>query len=200
MLAAFPHITKLIGIITVSMLMTHGVSDPERRTKVRVAGDSEVVISGTTNVNQFTCRYNLEEMELPIRLVYDDKKEHILFNNASLQLANDCFDCGGRAINKDFKELLQTESHPQVEMKLLYVDPPQKENSKVGVGMEIIIAGVSRRYNAVLDCNVDNKISVNGVLELKLSDFNLQPPKKMMGMIKVDDEIMVRLAIKMSEV
>lgn len=200
MLSTLSHITKLVGIIAVSLLMTNGVSDPERRTKVRVAGDSEVVISGTTNVNHFTCKYNLEEMELPIRLVYDDKKEHILFNNASLQLANDCFDCGGRAINKDFKELLQSEAHPQVEMKLLYVDPPQQETSKVGVGMEIKIAGVSRTYNAVLNCNVDNKITVNGVLELKLSDFNLEAPKKMLGMIKVDDEIMVRLAIKMNEV
>ncbi|MBR9855279.1 MAG: YceI family protein [Algicola sp.] len=200
MLTSFPHITKLVGIIAISMLMTNGVSDPERRTKVRVTGDSEVIISGTTNVNQFTCKYNLEEMELPIRLVYDDAKEHILFNNASLQLANDCFDCGGRAINKDFKELLQTELHPQVEMKLLYVAPPQEETSKVDVGMEIKIAGVTRRYNAVLDCNVDNKITVNGVLELKLSDFNLQAPKKMLGMIKVDDKIKVRLAIKMNEV
>ncbi|SDQ98684.1 YceI family protein [Flagellimonas zhangzhouensis] len=200
MLTTIPHITRLIGVIGIFMLMSYGVSDPERRTKVRVAGDSEVVISGTTNVNQFTCKYNLEEMELPIRLVYDDKKEHILFNNASLQLANDCFDCGGRAINKDFKELLRTEAYPQVEMKLLYVDPPQEETSQVGVGMEIKIAGVARRYNAVLNCSVDNKITVNGDLELKLSDFNLEAPKKMLGMIKVDDEIVVRLAIKMNEV
>ncbi|MER3375018.1 MAG: YceI family protein [Allomuricauda sp.] len=199
MLASIPHITKtaLLGLLVISWF---SFNDPERETKVRVAPESEVVISGTTNVNQFTCKYNLQELEMPIRLIYDEKSEQIQFKNAELKLVNDCFDCGGKAINKDFQELLKTERHPQVELKLLYVDPPSPNQSKVDVGVEIKIAGVSRKYQSVLYCEQTSNICVNGTLELKLSDFELEPPKKMLGMIKVDDEIRVHLTLQMSEI
>ncbi|MEC3966456.1 YceI family protein [Flagellimonas halotolerans] len=175
-------------------------NDPERETKVRVEPESEVVIAGTTNVNNFTCKYNLQELEMPIRLIYDEKSEQILFKNAELTLINDCFDCGGKAINRDFQELLKTERHPQVGLKLLYVEPPSPNQSMVDVGVEIKIAGVSRKYQTLLNCEQAKDICVNGTLELKLSDFDLEPPKKMLGMIKVDDEIKVHLTLQLSEI
>ena len=199
MLTSMPHITKTIFF---GLLFFIGLSfsDPERETKVRVASESEVVISGTTNVNQFSCVYNLEELEMPIRLIYDEKSEHIVFKNAELKLVNDCFDCGGKAINKDFKELLKTKRHPKVNLKLLYVDPPAANKGRVDVGLEIEIAGVKRTIETQLYCEQTKNIQVKGTLELKLSDFELEPPKKMLGMIKVDNEIKVNLAIRMSEI
>src|SRR6056297_2462582 len=170
MLSTSPHINKIVWIVS-ALLIGFGFTDPERETKVRVAPESEVVISGTTNVNQFTCKYNLEELELPIRLAYDDKAEQIQFSNAQLKLANDCFDCGGKAINKDFRELLRTEKHPQVELRLLYVDPPQPDDKKIGVGMEIKIAGTTRIYETTLYCEQQGKIRVDGTIPLKLTDF-----------------------------
>lgn len=199
MLSTSSHITKIVWIVS-ALLIGFGFTDPERETKVRVAPESEVVISGTTNVNEFTCKYNLEELELPIRLVYDDKTEQIQFSNAQLKLANDCFDCGGKAINKDFRELLQTQEHPQVELRLLYVDPPQPNNQKIGVGMEIRIAGVSRNYETILYCEQQGNICVNGTIPLRLTDFGLEPPRKVLGMIKVHDEIKVRVALRFNEI
>ncbi|RIV30475.1 YceI family protein [Flagellimonas lutimaris] len=199
MLSTSPHITKIVWIVS-ALLIGFGFTDPERETKVRVAPESEVVISGTTNVNEFTCKYNLEELELPIRLAYDDKAEQIQFSNAQLKLANDCFDCGGKAINKDFRELLQTEEHPQVELRLLYVDPPQPDNQKIGVGMEIKIAGVARNYETILYCEQQGNICVDGTIPLKLTDFGLEPPRKVLGMIKVHDEIQVKVALSLKEI
>lgn len=199
MFTSIPHITKTLffGLIFISWF---NFNDPERETKVRVEPESEVVISGTTNVNKFTCKYNLQELEVPIRLNYDEKSEQILFKNAELRLANDCFDCGGKAINKDFKELLKSESHPQVRLKLLYVEPPSPDQSMVGVGMEIKIAGVTRKYRTKLHSEQSKEICVSGTLELRLSDFELEAPKKMLGMIKVDDEIKVHITLQISEI
>lgn len=199
MLSTGSHITKIVWIVS-ALLIGFGFTDPERETKVRVAPDSEVLISGTTNVNEFTCKYNLEELELPIRLAYDDKAEQIQFSNAQLKLANDCFDCGGKAINKDFRDLLQTEKHPQVELRLLYVDPPKQENQQIGVGMEIKIAGVTRNYKTQLYCEQQGNICVDGTIALKLTDFGLEPPRKALGIIKVHDEIKVRIALRLNEI
>jgi len=199
MFTSIPHITKILffGLVFISWL---SLSGPERKTKVRVAPESEVVIAGTTNINNFTCKYNLQQLEVPIRLVYDEKSEQILFKNAELKLVNDCFDCGGKGINKDFQELLKTKKHPEVELKLLSVEPPSPNQSTVDVGMEIKIAGVSREYKTILHCEQDKEICVSGTLKLKLSDFELEAPKKMLGMIKVDDEIKVYLSLQLSEI
>lgn len=199
MITSIPQITKtlFIGLVLVSWF---SFSDPERETKVRVEPQSEVVIAGTTNVNNFTCKYNLQELEVPIRLIYDEKSEHILFRNAELKLVNDCFDCGGKAINRDFQELLKTEKHPQVGLRLLYVDPPSVNQNMVSVGLEIKIAGVTRKYQTLLHCEQTKDICVKGTLDLKLSDFELKAPKKMLGMIKVDDEIKVHVTLQMSEI
>lgn len=199
MLTTLPHITKYLWTLS-ALLLWFTDTDPEREATVRVAPDSVVVISGTTNVNQFTCKYNLQELELPIRLTYDEKAQHILFKNAKLKLANDCFDCGGKAINKDFRELLQTKSHPEVELKLLYVNPPQPEKETISVGMEIKIAGVTRKYESILNCEQKGGICVKGTLALKLTDFGLEPPKKVLGMIKVDNEIQVHMTLQMKEI
>ena len=54
---------------------------------------------------------------------------------------------------------------------------------------------------SIKKCAIKTKnIQAKGTLELKLSDFELEPPKKMLGMIKVDNEIKVNLAIRMSEI
>ena len=199
MLSSSPYITKIVWVVS-ALLIGFGFTDRERETKIRVAPDSKVVISGTTNVNGFTCRYNLKEMELPIRLAYNDSAEQIQFSNAQLKLANDCFDCGGKAINKDFRDLLKTEEHPEVELRLLYVDPPQPNDPKIGVGMEIKIAGTARIYETRLYCKQQGDIRVDGTIPLKLTDFGLEPPRKVLGMIKVHDEIKVQVALRLKEI
>ncbi|MEZ4811603.1 MAG: YceI family protein [Allomuricauda sp.] len=194
-----PHIIKSLLALAV-FAMGMGFSDPERETTVLVAPESEVVISGTTNVNSFSCQYNITTLELPIKMMYDEHTNRILFKNAKLQLANDCFDCGGKMINKDFKELLKTSEYPQVELQLMYVEPPKHGQKKIEVGMEIKLAGVTRHYETYLYCEDQSNICVTGTLELQLSDFGLKPPKKVLGMVKVHNEVKVNMALIMKEV
>jgi len=173
--------------------------DPEREARIWVAPGSQVLISGTSNVNKFTCSYEVPGLEVPVHMVYKENLDEIHFKNANLQLESDCFDCGGKAINKDFKELLQTEKYPWIKLRLLYVDPPDPDIKKVGVGMEITIAGVSRTYVIELDSDLRGDIFVDGTLALKLTDFGLEPPKKVLGLIKVDDQVLVDIKLRLRE-
>lgn len=198
MIPLVPHTIKSFLVASI-LVVAMGFSDPEREMKVSVASESEVVISGTTNINTFNCKYNLQKLELPIRMVYNERSDRILFENAKLELENDCFDCGGKMINKDFRELLKSEVHPKVELRLLYVEPPKPETKEIEVGMEILIAGVARRYEAYLQCEDQKDICVNGTLELRLSDFGLEPPRKALGMIKVDNDIKVNVSLVIKE-
>ena len=58
---------------------------------------------------------------------------------------------------------------------------------------EITIAGVSQRF--VVPCGVDTCLSsgyvLKGSLEVKLTDFGIDPPKKFFGLVKVNNEVLI---------
>jgi len=66
--------------------------------------------------------------------------------------------------------------------------------------MEIKIAGVARNYETILYCEQQGNICVDGTIPLKLTDFGLEPPRKVLGMIKVHDEIQVKVALSLKEI
>jgi hypothetical protein len=62
--------------------------------------------------------------------------------------------------------------------------------------IEIMLAGVTRIYK--IDCNIyacGNNLFIRGLKMLKLSDFNIKPPVKLNGLVKVKDEIEVNFGL-----
>ena len=110
---------KLLYILAVfSALAFTGIEYTTKSLSVSVEDDSVVSISGTTNVNSFTCNYNVLKLENPIPVSYESREQTIVFASTFLELENQCFDCGHKAINKDFNKLLKTEIYPKIQLNL----------------------------------------------------------------------------------
>ncbi len=171
------------------------IGDVDRETTVHIHPDSEVVIAGTTNINSFDCSYVLEDKTRPLHVVYEERDGKFFFSQAQLRLQNSSFDCGGRAINKDFLELLKTERHPQVLLELIYAEVPDKPSDFIRAGLRITLAGVTREFETELLCDLNPDLCIYGNFKMNLSDFDLEPPSKALGIIKVDDQIEVQLNI-----
>ena len=62
--------------------------------------------------------------------------------------------------------------------------------------LNISLAGCSKLYSVWLNVNQLDYINATGCLKLKLSDFNLEPPKKVLGLVVVDDAIEIALDLK----
>jgi hypothetical protein len=64
-------------------------------------------------------------------------------------------------------------------------------------GISITVAGVSRQYD--INCkihNVDNENQVlNGTALIKLTDLEIVPPVKMLGLVKVKNEITINFEL-----
>ncbi|OGG00069.1 hypothetical protein A2Y99_01395 [Candidatus Gottesmanbacteria bacterium RBG_13_37_7] len=59
-----------------------------------------------------------------------------------------------------------------------------------------MLAGVTRIYR--IGCNFyncGNNLYIQGLKMIKLSDFNIQPPVKLNGLVKVKDEIAVNFGL-----
>ena len=140
------------------------------------AQENFVKINGSTNVSSFQCinskfknndgGYSFTEKNLP----------HIILK------VND-FDCGNKMMTKDFQKILNSEKYPEMTIKFINFIKTQKSFLAV---VEVKMMNQSKRYN--VEFAMENNKMV-GRKNVKFSDFNITPPKKMGGMIVVKDDL-----------
>src|SRR5690606_33344694 len=124
--------------------------------------------------------------------------DKIAFEKTTLVLDNINFDCGGPGINNDFQELLKTKTHPKVFIKLKEIIKDKNNENLVQALIDLEIAGITKPYTVPIELKNEETMSIKGALALNIRDFNLDPPRKALGMIVVKDviEINFDLAIK----
>lgn len=168
--------------------------------EVIVKGNSEVSISGTTNVNSFTCCYNIAKLESPIPVSFESNNQKMVFQSTALYLENTCFDCGHKAINKDLNKLLKTEEYPRIKLKLISIEKTSKTKNTYNARVKIHIANSANTYTFPVQVTGSEDFHIKGSLSIDLRDYNLQAPKKMMGLIVVHDDIVVNFNLHLKEV
>ena len=114
-------------------------------------------------------------------------------------LDNSCFDCGSRVINKDFMNLLKSEEYPKIVLELKEIKKDLSTDCIVHALIEIVIAGESKSYFIPVELKDDKIINVSGALNLNICDFNLEPPKKALGLIVVSDIIKINFDLVVEE-
>jgi hypothetical protein len=153
--------------------------------EVLITTESFLYIKGTSNINTFTCVYDATTLsrKVPVRFTQDRNTMH--FRNVQMQLKNTGFNCGNRGINNDFHELLQTNKYPNIHFELLRT---VQTGNIVDAFVAIEIAGVKKQYKVPVKTNGE-LAPIEGVLCINITDFGLTPPRKMMGMIVVREDI-----------
>jgi len=167
-----------------------------------ITGDSDLYLNGSSNINEFSC----------VCLCYEKNQQHrfqmsgssgkwdMKFHHTSLDLRTNELDCGHRGINKDLYKTLNSEEHPHITIELLRVDVPEQLDehpgwSRLTALTAITIAGVRREVEmSVRGQRIDSEnFRFVGEKDLYMSNFNLEPPKPLFGLIKVHDLIQIYL-------
>jgi len=160
---------------------------------------SSLVINGKSNVNTFTCSYNSKKLNDTLMIQYRRKGNQYFFDNANIELNNREFDCGGKAINRDFHKLLKTKDQPSIKMRLIKVDFFENKDS-IHANIEYEINNISKRYLVPIKYSKKlNQIHISGQKKLNIKDFDLKPPKKLLGIIKVKENISVNFNFLIGE-
>ncbi|HLW14709.1 MAG TPA: YceI family protein [Flavobacteriaceae bacterium] len=150
-----------------------------------VLPSSTLEIKGSSNVNTFTCVFDIEDIST-VSVNYNSQSQK--FESALVQFPVASFDCGGRMINSDFKELLQEKNYPKLSLRLVRIEPIEED--KALVSMEFEIAGVKNLYKMPVSFAVmKGYYSSRGHIELDIEDFGLTQPKKLFGMIVISNKI-----------
>lgn len=126
------------------------------------------------------------------------------FKGLILKYRVDQFECGISAMNNDFQELLKADEEPFLYLQLnsisLHPSNTAFEELDVDAEVEILLAGVKKKVlisgGKVLN-HSSAQLTLKGDKELLITDFSIEPPTKMFGMIKVTDDITIQFEIGM---
>lgn len=154
--------------------------------------NSSLHIEGKTNVSKFSCLFDFNVVQDSIRLSYQKKGDVYEFKNARLKIKNEGFDCGGKAINKDFHKLLKTDKYPEILMNVKKVTLKKSVLDSVQTQVEFTLNNITKGYTIQnYYCIDNNTMQFCGTVDLNIEDFDLKAPKKVLGIIKVKNVITI---------
>jgi hypothetical protein len=171
---------------------------PEIYLKESFPPENYIIISGETNVNQFELfqffpgKSILAIGENEIHETPSKKK-----NKINIPLKD--FTANNQLIYRDFLELLKAKEHPEVhigisENEILNLFRYQNFSKP---NLEITVAGVCKNYT--VPCKINeiskNQIFLTGSQKILLTDFEIDPPVKTMGLIKVENEVIITFGL-----
>lgn len=173
-----------IAIVVLGLLLINFNS--MTKTRVKISSKSEVSICGKSNINSFQCKYNSNFLEEEIVVTSIKSTDNIIYlNNAKIAIKSKGFDCSHEMITKDLKTTLKANSYENIYIQLKEIE---FESSELIARIEVEMAGKTKDYLVPM-IFIENNNNVKGTLKLNIKDFNLKSPKKMFGLIEVQDNV-----------
>ena len=185
---------KLMLIMTLLLSDVLNAQNVFDKTAVRVMPSSELTITGETNINSFKCIFDTSFLNDREEIRFSTGKDLIKFSGAVLTLETRGFDCGSKAINRDFRDLIKADKYPQLFLELSEVKLKSRTNGVAKIC--ITIAGRQKVYDVPVEIINGELSRFIGQLSLNINDYGLEPPKKLFGMIVVKDEIDIIFDLK----
>jgi hypothetical protein len=163
-----------------------------------VANNSSLNIEGRSNLSSFCCQVTSYLETDTMQYVKNETTRQFIFTNSCLTIDINNFDCHQRIITNDFRKTLKADQNRFLKIQFISLDAFDVRNQQTVKGkVEILLAGQVKCTTIDFKTNATNTglIQMNGTKTLLFSEFNLHPPKKMAGIIKIKEEIRVNFQL-----
>jgi hypothetical protein len=154
---------------------------------------STVVISGKTNVNSFQCS-SLYSGKDTLVLREGGAGVKPVFEKGVVSLDAAAFDCGMQMMTSDFGKTIKAKEYPAISINFISferVPVYTKAEDRFKGKLKISLAGVTKAFD--VDCTIEVKnsgfIHLKGGRHFVFADFNLEAPTRMMGMVRVNENL-----------
>lgn len=176
-----------------------GERPPEDSVNLKILPESRIGIAGSSNVNRFYCGSPQIQGQLKGKWAADSF--NISHYTARVYLTANSLDCGSRRMNKDMYKALDSENFPIIEYQLQDIQEIRR-SGETGqfmvntVGL-MTVAGKSLpvTISFEIDALGDKTFRIRGARQLSMHDFNITPPKALLGLIRANDQIEIRFDI-----
>lgn len=191
------------------LLIALGISGGElfSQSTFRAHENSRLWIEGKSNVNTFECMAQEYIAEAILPEIPDQQTEEEQLPDVNIEdnvtitvgIKVDGFECGRSRMNKDLKEALNSDEFPEITFTLknataLTIPENIEDGFELEVEGSLTVAGVTReiKFQSQGYYMDDGRIRAIGNKSIKMSDFNVEPPTALLGLVKAEDELNVR--------
>ena len=160
--------------------------------------DSKLTVEGTSTLHDWEMA--TEEMAGKGTFSFGDSQFDI--TSFSFQLQTESLKSESKAMDKNTYKALKSADYPQIKYVLKKV-----ENSQ-GTGQDFVlnttgiltIAGVSKTIDMPVEVKIsDDHLKFSGKVDLKMTDFDVDPPVLMFGTLKTGNEITIEFNVQYSK-
>lgn len=198
-----PSALVLTGLVVSGLFLSGFLTVSSKLTTVRFKIGSESVLSirGTTNVNSFECFAKQQFPEQTTRLVMNGHNRVVEFDDMKLMLRVEALDCENNRMNADLCDALKAEDFPHIVIRLhdarIEDADSRAEWVPVSVRSSLTISGQTRMstIKARMKRMADGSLRFTADHGIKMTDYGVQPPTALLGLIKVKDHIVIHFDV-----
>jgi hypothetical protein len=159
--------------------------------------ESNLYFEGRTNISNFRCGITSYLRPDTLCFCREDNSKAILSVKGGLSIDVNCIECQQPYMNKDLRKTLKAGECPFMKIALLSIGNFAGDVKNVKGKVAITLAGVTR----ILDVDYtvqpvdENNLRLYGREQVLFADFDLTPPRKMAGLVKVEQQINVNFML-----
>lgn len=156
-----------------------------------------IKIEGETNINQFALIYDnlyFKDISVAEKLVSEKSKNGLI----EFKIPVIAFKGNNHLMVNDFRNMVDASNHPMiiVEIERNILNHVSLNSLDSEINFALTIAGKKQNVNGEYKTFFrDDNVVLSGEAMIKLSDFSINPPQKMFGMLHVKDIIIIKFDI-----
>lgn len=157
-----------------------------------VATKSEIKVDGTSNLHDWTVISKTGHTGKLTAIFGDGTLKDI--NQLEFELPAESLKSGKSGMDKNTYKALKTEKHNRITFKLERINSltGQPGNYQLNMRGSLTIAGTSKSVDLILNLKeTANELRLQGNYKLKMTDFNIDPPKALMGTITTGNDVTI---------
>lgn len=185
---------KILALVAVFSLVSFSQRS-QSQTPYRILTGSQVTVSGTSTLHQWSMQANDFKGEGNFVLTEGELKDVTAFQ-FMLPVTN--LKSKEKQMDNRAYKALKAHEHDKITFKLTdaTVLPQQKIIRATG---DLTLAGVTNQVElqTAYAVHADQSITCKASQSLKMSDYHIQPPKFMMGKVKTGDEVTVNILLQL---
>ena len=202
--------SAIVTGLLLAVLFTTAITDEafSQQTTYTPEEVSKLWIEGRSNINEFECQANKYFGEATL---FDDPNPDFLQDVSArlflkVEIRVDGFECGRSRMNRDLQQALKSDEFPEIVFMFdnaTMLNGPQEVDDafEIEVHGSLTVAGNTKNIRFVTKAYYleHNKVRAIGRTTIRMSDFGVEPPTALMGLVKADDELAVNFDLIASE-
>jgi hypothetical protein len=191
------------GLMAILLILTAGFRSDEGGIGMNeywvVESNSRLKINGSSNISPFQCDVLRYLHNDTLRFSPDVRTHQLHFSQRSVTIDIAEIDCHHRYVTSDLRKTLKYQQYPHLKIHLIRMEDPSRTKpgqSLKGV-VDIELGGHTKRIDIeyTLKSQTGRYFHLEGKRSLLFSDFKLEPPRKLAGLIRINEDLDVSVQL-----